>query len=383
MLSRLAPLAALILTGCAAWRPAVEADDWTLYVREGDAVATDRFTAALEPAVAAVEARLGPFERPVRVHAWHGGLDLQTGNRGRIVAEADEALVQEVAGIGPMRVRAFHARGGGPFSPTPAGVFLGEPDAGSAVHELVHARLVELSPDLPLWFEEGVATLLGDGALVDGEWVTDGFACWPWRELREERLDAAELARLTALTARDEHSVRDNLLVHFVGWALVFDLAREAPGAEWSEWLATARAEDPERLAERVARTLDEVTVEAWLTRLDDPDPGVRLAAARGTWKLGSEDVLARLERALRSERDDRVRAALVINALAAAGKTRVSWSRWQWLRREAVPALAELELTDPTEARALRTLHAAYEAGRTDAETRAALDALAAYWEE
>ena len=66
------------------------------------------------------------------------------------------------------------------------------------MHELVHARLAQEGVELPLWFEEGVATFLGDGALVSGRWVVDGLACWPLRELQKARPRGAELRRLLA-----------------------------------------------------------------------------------------------------------------------------------------------------------------------------------------
>jgi hypothetical protein len=43
-----------------------------------------------------------------------------------------------------------------------------DPSGPHRVHELVHARVSEENAKLPLWFEEGLASLFGDGALYDG-----------------------------------------------------------------------------------------------------------------------------------------------------------------------------------------------------------------------
>jgi len=129
-------------------------------------------------------------------------------------------------------------------------VYAGVAEPGTAVHELVHARLAEEDPDLPLWFEEGLACLMGDGFLDQEHWIVDGLACWPMRELREQKLGDGDLARLLALKAEDSLSARDNVLIHFVGWAVVFDLYREsngfdcAPGSTVSAGRSRSRTRD-------------------------------------------------------------------------------------------------------------------------------------------
>jgi len=381
----LAPLCALLplFCACASWKPAARFEGWTLYVQDGQPVAQAEFRAAIDPAFAAVERTLGPFRSTVRVHAWNGGVEMQSGNRG-VIRHGDDAALQEIPGIGPARVRAFHARV--PTSPfAPSGVFVGAADAGTAVHELVHARLAEERERLPLWFEEGFATLLGDGALFEGEWVVDGLACWPWRELRAEPLSDQRLALLLSIDSSNDHSVPDNVLLHFVGWAVVFDLYRELGVLDWRALLARFRAA-PDPAAEarrRMRRTLAPATPLEWLARLDDPDPGRRLAAARGTWKLDADAVLARVLAALREERQPEVRVALAVNALAAAGQSRRSWRLRGRLWRSVYPVLRDSELSDPTEAAALRELHRAYRGRDGRVDTQAALSDLARFWEE
>lgn len=368
-----------LLAGCSSWRPVRAGEQWTLYAREGEALDPRAFERVLAPAVQAVEQALGPFERRVRVHLW----DSDAGDVGGAPQQDD--LLAEVPGFGPARVRGFHLRASGPFQwATPSGVFLGVPDAGVAVHELVHARLCERGPEPPLWLEEGLATLLGDGALYAGRWVRDGLACWPLRELRREPVGDEELVRLLALDASDDYGARENLLVHFVGWALVFDLWRAEPHRSWREWLATFEAaEDP--LAEarrRLARTLATETERAWLERLGAADTGVRFAAARGLWKLRSSGAVVALLDRLRVEPDAEVRAALAVNALLGAGRSDVDVGLWERLRREALPVLREARVPDPLEREALARWHAALRGEDPEAGS-AALDDLARLWDE
>lgn len=377
-------LAAILLAagvaGCAAWRPAARYDGWTLFRSPDDAIAIEPYEAAFSPAFEAVEARLGAFEEDVRVHAWEGSVRLDDGQRTRVSSQDDNG-VHDVPGIGPARIQAYHARGGGL---NPSGVFIGVPDPGTAVHELVHARFAELERRLPLWFEEGVASLLGDGTLRDGRWVVDGLACWPLRELREESLDDDDLRRLLDLTASDTSSVRDNVLVHFVGWAIVFDLYRETGEIDWRAWLE--RFDGPNRLEEarrRLDRTLALDTELDWLSRLASPDAGVRLATAKGTWKLRSADVLDRLLGALEREGDQEVRVALAINALATAGELSLSWRRAQRVDRLVRTALRNTRLEDPGEQEALVALHQAYRGGGDEGRAQESLEKLARFWEE
>jgi hypothetical protein len=374
-------LVALGLAGCAAWRPVERYERWTLYVQEARPVDAARFHEAFEPAFHAVETALGPFAERVDVYAWDGGVRL--GEDGLLHGE--EGLVQDVPGIGPMQVRAFHARkGGGLFEPT--GVFVGTADTGTAVHELVHARLDELGARLPLWLEEGLATLLGDG-FVDGEsWVVDGLACWPLRQLAEQRLDEAEVKRLLRLRGPDL-TPRDNVLVHFVGWAVAFDLYRETGTTDWRAWLARLGQDPAADAPRRYLRTLDPDVPLAWLAALDDDAPARRLAAAKGVWKLRSRAVVERLLERLAEEEDDEVKVGLALNALGAVSETRVGRSLWWNTWRLAMPVLEEAQLDDPGEQRAIRDLYSSYRRRRSGWNERPtpeeSMRVLARFWEE
>lgn len=373
-----AAVALLALAGCAVWRPVEVTDAWALYAKPDAEVDAATYALALAPAFEAVEQRMGPFERRVRVHAWDGD--------ATDVALPGDGQVQDVPGLGSARVRAYHVRpGGNPFRPD--GVFLGTTDVGTIAHELVHARLAENARDVPLWFEEGLASLWGDGVMFEGRWIVDGLACWPMRELREEELDDAELESILRLSAGDASDSRANLLVHFVGWAIVFDLAREDPGASWRTWLSTfergARAEG--RLAHaraRMQRALSEEVEAGWLERLGADDPAVRLAAARGLWKLRSREAVDRLLDALPEETHPEVRYAMAINAFLAAPEMRLGRSRWMRIRDVALPVLREPGLPDDVEAEAAadfyRTLY-----GRRRRSSGESLAALNRYWEE
>lgn len=384
----LACLVGWLASACASWTAVRRDSTWTLYVKDGESVDVDRFGAALAPAFEAVEARMGPFARRVRVHAW----DSQTGSSGesRPPFEARNGSdLHEVPGIGPARVRAFHVKGGPLFFQT-SGVFLGVADVGTAVHELVHARIAETQHDLPLWFEEGVASYWGDGAYFGGRWLVDGLACWPLRELREQRIDDAELRRLLSLHARDDYDSRENLLVHFLGWALVFDLAREAPDADWMQWRRTFDAESARdglvtAARRRLDRALSVETQDAWLERLRADDPGVRFAAAKGLWKLRDVRAIDAMLDALDAETDPEVRVALAINVLLASGETRVGRQRWNRLAPTVFPTLRGATLPDERENQALRDVYSGMRRWdpRRERSTKEALDDLARYWEE
>lgn len=347
-----------------------------MYAKRDAVVDADEYDRALGPAFDAVEQHLGPFEHPVDVHVWSGE-DIDAAS----LAGLTDGELDRVPGIGPARVRAFHLRGGSnPFASS--GVFLGSTDAGTAVHELVHARLSEQPGALPLWFEEGLASYLGDGALYGDRWTVDGLACWPLRELREERLSDEDLRRLLALTPQDSCDPRDNLLVHFVGWAIVFDLARENPDGSWRDWLARfQRGDGVAEARERIARTIDDRTHVDWLDRLDDPDPAVRFAAAKGTWKLRSTTVLDRLLDRLEDEEDPDVRVAIALNALLVAGEIRLPGRQWGRMGRLVFPSLRGASPPVATEARSLARLSSAMR-GR-GGDTDDALEGLARYWEE
>lgn len=378
LLRAAAALALAALSSCAVWRPVEVTDAWTLYARPDAEVDAAGYHLALAPAFEAVEERMGPFERRVRVHAWDGG--------ATDVALPGDGQAQEVPGLGSARVRAYHVRpGGNPFRAD--GVFLGTTEVGTIAHELVHARLAESSRTVPLWFEEGLASLWGDGVMFEGRWIVDGLACWPLRELREEELADGELESILDLRASDAPDSRANLLVHFVGWAIVFDLAREAPGASWREWLATfergAHAEGLQQHARRRLRHTLEESVEAqWLERLRDGDPARRLAAARGLWKLRSRAAVDRLLDALSDETHPEVRYAFAINAFLAAPEMRLGRSRWMRIRELALPVLRDPDLPDEREAEAAETFYRTLY-GRRRKSSGESLAVLNRYWEE
>ena len=377
------------LGSCSSWSVAASNEDWTLYVKPGGNVDVGNFDSMLDPAVAAVEAFLGPFEKSVKIHAWDGGVELSTGNRGRISEGKDAGLIEDLPNFGTARVRAFHVRPGGLG---PGGVFLGEAAPSAAVHELVHARLAEMygpRDTLPLWFEEGLAQVLADGVLtkgVDGEpptWVRDGLCAWPLSILREQQIADAELEDLLAIRASDSHSVEDNLMIHFVGWALVFDLYREDPTGSWKTWLARMEA-NPEDARMRLNRSIDETVVRRWLTaHFEDEDPAVRQAAARGIWRIGDPVTLQLLSSALRREENQAVVATLTINILAAAGEGKFAgMGRWNGLRLPLMK-LREEPFEDATERWAARRLLAGYQGYAGSEAIQEAFEVLSSYWQE
>jgi hypothetical protein len=366
----LAALLGLLASGCTSWHAVERFPHWTLYAEEPERVDVEAFRRAYEPAFAAVESVLGPFRAPVRVHAWEG-------------EDAADGIgaVQQVPGIGRARVRAFHTRTDGPFGPS-AGVYASSADAGTAVHELVHARMAEIDPDQPLWFEEGLACLLGDGFLDGSRWVVDGLFCWAVRELRESPVDERELARLLSAQAEEGLDLRENVLVHFVGWAIVFDLRRESGALDWKSWAARARSMSVAEARERIARSLARETEQAWLARLADPDRGVRMATAKGLWRLRSERVLPALLERLKVEEDGEVQVALAINALAAAGELEPTGRMAGRMWRSVWPALRRAELADPAEDRAVERLLDSFR-WRGGDRSDEALDVLRRFWAE
>jgi hypothetical protein len=263
-------------------------------------------------------------------------------------------------------------------------VFIGSRVGGPAVHELGHARFADLDTRLPLWLEEGIAGVLGDGMLVDGVWTVDGLACWPLRELREEALSDEDLGHLLSLTPSDPADVRDNVLVHFVGWAVAFDLVRESDGRiEWRRWLTEFEGAPLARVRHHMDRTLREVTSLQWLGRLGDPRREVRLATAKGLWKLRSHAVLDALLEALEVEDDPEVRVGLAVNALATSGELALSWQRGHAVESAIRRALRGAELTDPEEQRAALDLYRAYQRGADRRAAQGALQRLKRFWEE
>ena len=370
------------LSWCTNWQHVRSSEDWSLYVKPGDRVNVESFEMLLDPAVAAVEAELGPFQKSVRVHAWNGGVDLSSGTRGVIGSGADAGLVNSDLGVA--RVRAFHVKQD-PFGP--GGIFLGEPSPGSAVHEMVHARLAELD-GMPLWFEEGLAMLLGDGELVwpdNGEpyWVRDGMCAWPRSVLRRERPSAETVHAILELDSKTEHTIDENLLVNFLGWALVFDLYRQDPDGHWEDWLRAFQL-DPSTAMERIDRSLDRGTLLVWLNDgLAAADAGVLRATARGTWRGASSSSLQLLSSALRHESDPDVRATLAINLLAAAGEGRYAgMGRWNGLRLP-LNVLETLEFGTAADRDAAQRLIQGFKGRGTGNSIEAAFRDLEAYWQE
>ncbi len=369
------------LAACTSWRPRTVHDGWTLYGKKGQEIDSAAFQDAFDPALAVVEETLGPFHAQVRVFAWDEGAEREGPGSERI-EEGDEGRVQHVPGIGPARVRAFHARGDGLFGP-PAGVFVGTPEPGTAAHELVHARLAEEHVSYPLWLEEGLACVIGDGFLAEDRWVIDGLACWPLQQLHDQELDDEELAQLLRLHAEDLASVRDNVLVHFVGWAIVFDLYRETGRIDWEAWRARfASGVDVSEARRRLDRTLSRETLLAWLERLSDPRREVRMATAKGLWKLRTPDIMRALLARLEVEDDAEVKVCLAINALAAAGASGPFDTMTGRMWRSVWPVLKRATLADATEHDALRALFRSMRV-RTRQTPQDQLQMLKRFWAE
>jgi hypothetical protein len=371
----------LALSSCASWRAVGRYDGWTLYGEPGREVDPQRFAAAIGPAMSAVEEILGPFEKTVRVHVWSGEAGPETSGAD-IILEGEGGPVQDVPGIGPARVRAYHARGEGLFGP-PAGIFLAAPECGTAAHELVHARAAEENRDLPLWLEEGVACLLGDGFLDGERWVVDGLSCWPLRELQAQSMSDADLSRILSLGSSDHSSARENVLAHFVGWAIAFDLYREDGRVDWHGWCDRfGQGITLEEARRRISHTLDPASALAWMERLRDPRREVRLATAKGVWKLRSKPVATALLDAIEAEEDPEVRLGFAINLLACAGEVRLPDFLTGRLWRAVWPALRRAELADPEEKQAARDLLRSFRfrSGRSGQEP---LFALRRFWAE
>jgi hypothetical protein len=368
--------------GCNAsnWKTAEQHERWTLYRRSNDVIDPAPYRAAFDPAFRAVEDALGPFQKRVHVYASSASGSLDESGDSRIREIGDDS-VQEIPGIGAARVRAFHARDNGLFS-SPSGIFLSAPEAGTAAHELVHARFAEEDTELPLWLEEGIAGFIGDGFLAKDRWIVDGLACWPLFELGQQSISDAELAHLLRLHAKDDVDARENVLVHFVGWAIVFDLFRESGRLDVNAWRARYLHEpDLAEARRRLNRTIAPGTALEWLDRLDDPRPEVRLAAAKGVWKLRSPEVVSRLLDALRKEDDVTVKVGLAINALAAAGEMRLPRPIERRMWSLAWPALRSAKLDDPTEQAAVSELMRSFWSGGRSSQPP--LQALKRFWAE
>lgn len=373
-------LLALALCGCSSWREVRRFDSWTLYETPGDPLQVELWQQAFEPAVLAIEALFGPFARPVAVHAWSGAVGID-GKQHKVLVGSSDAGTRDVPGVGPARVQAWHARGKGFGSRS--GIFIAAPETGTAVHELVHAHYAEREEVLPLWFEEGVATLIGDGAMWEGEWVVDGMAYWPLRELRKNRPDDAALETLLAVRAGKSDSVAQNVAVHFLGWAVVFDLYRETGSLDWRVWYERFDFERPLQDARRrMDRTLDANTELQWLERLKSSDPARRLATSRGVWKVRSDEVANLLLDALEDESHPDVRVALALNLLAGTGNTNAQGGTRRRIRRLVSPVFESVELENPVERRAMRSLYRAY-LGSLEEDISESLAALGRFWSE
>lgn len=375
MVQRRLPLLLLVALGCAAsWHTVAEADGWSLHARQDPELDVEAWSVGIEPSRRAVEDWLGPFEDSVKVHVLEGPVHL--GEDGRSVVHAAEAS-QTVAGVGPTTVRGYHAREAGA-----SGIYVRTAEPSTLVHELVHARMEELGAEVPLWFEEGVASLLADGMLVEGYWVRDGFCAWPWARLRAHRPSGLELEALLTRTSSTAESVRENVLAHLLGWALVFDLWRESQSDDWRDWYEEFDWNDPLRDAQRrLTRVLSPEVPAAWLrARLASPQKGVRLASLKGSWKVLGPSTAATLAAALETETDAEVRAALAINLLAAGEALGPDEVRLH-ASTLAVTALSEVRLADPVEAAAARDLVLAVEGGLRDSDR--ALEGLRRFWEE
>lgn len=380
-------VAALVLgalASCASWRDAVRTERWTLYSeRTLTSEETRQYERSIEPALGAVSEALGPFKNRVSLYVWEDGNAAPgDGSSSAQLHEGGTGAVQEVPGIGPARVRAFHARTRTFFGPS-SGIYLGAPETGTTAHELVHARVAEENLELPLWLEEGLASFLGDG-YQDGErWIVDGLACWPMRELTEARIADVEFARLLALSAEDSSDVRENVLAHFVGWAIVFDLYREEGKLDWRGWIARyTHGIDAGEARMRMQRTLAPATLESWLQRLKDERPAVRIATAKGLWKLRSLIAVEALLDALEREKDPLARVALAINLLASAGEMRLPDDLQRRMWRQAWPALRRAQLADPREQKAVEELFASFRWGSRSSPS-GPLEALRRYWAE
>ena len=376
---------ALLACACSAWRPVASFERWSLFAERGQPADASVYAAAVEPAMTAVESELGRFQRPVSVHAWSGNAGAETSGAD-VIHEGEGGPVEDVPGIGPARVRAYHARGQGLFGP-PAGIFLAAPECGTVAHELVHARTAEEGLDLPLWLEEGIACVIGDGFL-DGvgerkRWIVDGLSCWPLRELQAQPIQDGELERLLALHAGDPASPRENVLAHFVGWAIVFDLYRETGRIDWKGWQERYGAGIPPSEARtRLERSIAPGAALAWIERLHDPRREIRMATAKGLWKLRSVEIATKLLESLEDEEDAEVKVSFSINLLACAGEIRLPDPLTGRLWRTAWPTLRRASLADETEQTGVEELLRSFRS-RSGRSAQEPLQKLRRYWAE
>jgi HEAT repeat protein len=133
---------------------------------------------------------------------------------------------------------------------------------------------------------------------------------------------------------------------------------------------------------ERLERTLSAECLREWLKRLEDEDPRVRAATAKGLWKLRSTAAFDALLQALEKETDVDAKAALGINALACAGEMNLTGRQQERMWRVVWPRLRRLELEDPREREALANLFRAFRFGSSRG-TQAQLEGLRRFWAE
>ena len=120
-----------------------------------------------------------------------------------------------------------------------------------------------------------------------------------------------------------------------------------------------------------------------WLDRVEDEDPAVRLAAARGAWKVGDVDVISLLLDQLEREEDDEVKVCLAVNALAALGRVEPTREIERRLWPTVLRALRRVELTQPEEQDAARELYRSYRRWGGWRSRQGAFDRLDRFWRE
>ena len=111
----------------------------------------------------------------------------------------------------------------------------------------------------------------------------------------------------------------------------------------------------------------------------------MRIAAAKGVWKLRSLSAVDALLGALEVEEHPDVRFTLAVNAMLSTGEVRLGRERWWRMRREVFPTVRENELEDPTERAAGRQLYDSmrgWGSERRDSAQRA-IERLSRFWEE
>jgi hypothetical protein len=108
----------------------------------------------------------------------------------------------------------------------------------------------------------------------------------------------------------------------------------------------------------------------------------VRLATAKGVWKLRSTQIATVLLEALEEEEDPEVRVGFAINLLACAGEARLPDVLTGRLWRAVWPALSRATLDDPDENQAAHDLRRSFRF-RSSRNAQAPLLALKRFWAE